>query len=173
MVFGISGLALACDSISCPLDLHPTRDDLAFAVTRNALGDSDGFTLAVFNHSSRIAVDAMGRVLVMSDDDYEGLASLVAQTETLPISNMFWAVKHVISCRPNDILLIGKDLRRIGVHGFSEHMRRLERPVSGLTELPTLLWELFDLVLEGREDYERGKGDMDTVNKVREILKES
>jgi hypothetical protein len=136
--------------------------------------DTDGFSVAVFK--DRLAVDAMGKVIVLTQADYEGLVALADKVNTLPESGGFrntWKVKQERTSQPIERLLIAtsaSDIKQTSVQGFSKEKKELKEPVGDIKELPDSLFEFTGLVLEAREGWERGKEDKEWVSKVKDLL---
>ncbi|EIN12132.1 hypothetical protein PUNSTDRAFT_124168 [Punctularia strigosozonata HHB-11173 SS5] len=165
-----------------PASFTPMRDALQFAALYNAPAEPDGFSLAVFQPGSDgdlVAVDALGKVLVLDRDDAEGLVGLSSATTLLPKTGAFrnqWRVRSAISSRPIDRILVNikgeAGLVETGVYAFAKGERKLEKDVEGIDELPDALYELVGLVREGREGYKRGQGDQEVVRRVKGVLGE-
>lgn len=157
-----------------PTAFNPTRDALVFGALRNAPAQPDGFTLALF--TPNIAVDAMGRALVLGADDFAGLNALAKETLDLPETGSFrntWRVKQMRTSQPIDRLFVstsGNALREVSVRGYDKEKRDLSVPVTEHTQLPDTLWELFGLIVESREDYEQGQEDAKLIGQVKELL---
>ncbi len=108
----------------------PTREALAFAVLHSAQADADGFTLALFHPN--IAVDAMGRLLVVEKDDFTGLTTLAQKTPGLPQTGSFWNTWRVSQERSEQVirrLLVATskegELVETSVQGYSKEQRAL------------------------------------------------
>ncbi|KIP09503.1 hypothetical protein PHLGIDRAFT_18604 [Phlebiopsis gigantea 11061_1 CR5-6] len=159
-----------------PDSFSPTRDNLVLGVVRSAPAQPNGFTLALF--SPDIAVDAMGRVSVLSADDFAGLNVLARGTINLPDTGSFrntWRVKQTRTSQPIERLLVPTSdsaLREVSVQGYDKEKRDLSAPVTEYTQLPDTLWELFGLIAESREGYERGQEDVKLIGRVKELLVE-
>jgi len=154
-----------------PDSFVPARSNLAHIVLRNSQVEHEGFTLAVFK--DKVAVDAMGRVLVLSDKDFDGLSSLATKILDLPDTGNFrntWRLKHLATSQPIDRILVGDELKETSVQGFVKGLKELKEPVGDVSELPDALAELTGLVLEGRKDYQRGKEDGAMVQKVKDLV---
>ncbi|KAF8064325.1 hypothetical protein FPV67DRAFT_1419929 [Lyophyllum atratum] len=145
----------------------PTRHNLQLAVLLNAPIENEGITLTLFSQptgdgydSETVAVDALGRVLIVSEKDAAGILGLAKEALALPPTEQFrntWSIKHPFTSQPIDRLLIPSSgsatgLHEVSVQGFSKTTRELKRPVEGITELPETLWELTGLVLEARDE---------------------
>lgn len=158
-----------------PDTFTPTRSELEFAVLRSTPVEPEGFTLAIFRQG-KIGVDAMGRVLTLNDEDYAGLEKLAMKTLDLPLTGEYkntWIIKHPITDRPIDILLVGAQLKETRIQGFSKDMKELKRPTGNTTELSSVLGEFAGLVLEAREGYRRGEADASVIQKVKDVLNDS
>jgi hypothetical protein len=81
-------------------------------------------------------------------------------------------VRHQVTCRPIERLLVKKKggFSQVGVYGYSSQRKQLVKPISGCTELPEPLVEIFGLVLETREGFERGEEDAELILKVMQLL---
>ncbi|KAJ7076084.1 hypothetical protein B0H15DRAFT_790932 [Mycena belliarum] len=160
-----------------PTSFTPTHEALSLVVLRNTPVEPEGFTLALFDGGSdKVAVDAMGRVLIVSDGDYAGVTDLAQRVATeLPETGNFrntWIIKHPATSQPIDRLLVvveGK-LKETSVQGFVKGKTELKAPVGVISELPGVLNEAAGLILEGRNGYSRGSGDSHMVQKVKDIL---
>ncbi|KAJ6611187.1 hypothetical protein B0H10DRAFT_2057325 [Mycena sp. CBHHK59/15] len=160
-----------------PTSFTPTRAILSLAVLRNTPIEVEGFTLAMFDDGKdKVAVDAMGRVIVLPATDYAGIIDLASRTAAeLPATGRFrntWVVKQAATSQPIDRLLAVVDgqLKETSVQGFQKGKKELQISVGDVTDLPDFLSELAGLVLEGRNGYSRGSGDSEMVRKVKEIL---
>ncbi|GJE87188.1 hypothetical protein PsYK624_032710 [Phanerochaete sordida] len=155
---------------------NPTRDELVFAVLRSTPAEPDGFTLALF--TPNIAVDSMGRVLVLGQETFDGVASLAKQTLELPETGTFrntWRIKQPRTSQPIERLLVPSssgELRQICVQGYEKDKRELSAPVGDITELPEVLWELFGLFEESRGLDQRGRESTVAIDKVKAVLGE-
>jgi len=159
-----------------PDKFTPTQESLAFAVLRSTQGTPDGYTLAFF--TPNIAVDAMGRVLVVPADHFAGITLLAKQTLELPSTNSFrnsWRIDQQRTEQPIERLLVptkeGQNFKQTGVQGFEKGKKMLKEKVGDLTELPDVLYELFGLVAEAREGYVRGGEDTETISEVKAVLR--
>lgn len=154
----------------------PSRNELVLGVLRSEPAQPNGFTLALF--SPNVAVDALGRVLLLSEADFNGLTALGKQTLDLPETGSYrntWRVKQLRTSQPIERLYVmstSDALRQISVQGYSKGKRELSAPVGVYTELPVALWELYGLFGEAREDYERGKEDQTMIGKVKELFEQ-
>ncbi|KAJ7484687.1 hypothetical protein FB451DRAFT_1028846 [Mycena latifolia] len=160
-----------------PAAFTPTRAALSLAVLRNSPVEPEGFTLALFDdEDDKVAVDAMGRVLLVSAADYAGVIELAQRVATeLPDTGRFrntWVIKHAATSQPIDRLLVVVDgqLKETSVQGFVKGKTELKTPVGDIGELPDVLSEVVGLVLEGRTGHARGSGDSEMVQKVKDIL---
>ncbi|KAJ8696876.1 hypothetical protein PTI98_006703 [Pleurotus ostreatus] len=171
-----------------PTLFEPTRSALSLAVLRNDPVQPEGFTLALFHGATdaAIAVDAMGRVLQVTAEDYEGIISLAHEVLALPSTGTFrntWALKRPTTSQPIDRILVAVkgrgdsegdvELKETSVQGFSKQLTmELKRPLTdeGITLLPLSLSELAGLVLEAREGFVPGDEDKRMVTKVKDVL---
>lgn len=161
---------------SSPSKFTPTRQDLALAILLNSQGIHQGFTLALFKPN--IAVDAMGRIIVVPEQDFDHMVALAHKTPELPQTGGFrntWRVHNEATGKPIHRLLVptaeGK-LVETSIYGYRKDSKKLSTPVEGSDELPDVLGEFFGLALEAEEDYEFLKEDEAVVNKVKAILGE-
>ena len=84
----------------------PSFDTLSLAVLLNSPSETNGFTLALFSQEKEdgpgtrsIAVDALGRELIVADEDAAGILELAKKTLALPQTGGFrntWIVKRPI-----------------------------------------------------------------------------
>jgi len=162
-----------------PASFSPTRSALSLAVLRNSQVEHEGFTLALFDTGDdKVAVDAMGRVLLVAEADYAGVTALARRVAVeLPNTGRFrntWVIKQPATSQPIDRLLSVVEGRLVetSVQGFMKGKKELKIPVGDITELPDVLSEATGLVLEGRTGYSRGSGDTEMVGKVKDILNE-
>jgi hypothetical protein len=132
--------------------------------------------------SNIVAVDALGRVLLVSPEDGAGIMTLARNSlEVSPINGRSntWFAKPMTTCPtldllwilpPNTVRSFGRHLRSVSVDGFSKWRKDLEKPQNGVYELPDALWELLGLVDEaGWGEYE--ERDEVVLAKVREAVK--
>ncbi|KAJ7346746.1 hypothetical protein DFH08DRAFT_869202 [Mycena albidolilacea] len=160
-----------------PDSFSPTRSALSFVVLRNSQVEPEGFTLALFDTGEeKVAVDAMGRVLLVIDKDYTGITTIARRVAVeLPETGRFrntWVIKQPATSQPIDRLLFDVEgqLVETSVQGFVKGKKELKIPVGDISELPDVLGELAGLALEGRAGYSRGSGDSEMVRKVKNIL---
>ena len=148
-----------------PSEFIPTRDRLSFAVLHSAQADPGGFTLALF--SPNIAIDALGKVLVLDEKDFDGLTALARQTLALPDTGLYrntWRIKRDRTEQPIERLFVPHDgggLRQTCVQGYGKDTRELKVPAG--KQLPDVLWELFGLISEAEEGYEGEKEVKDNI----------
>ena len=158
-----------------PRNFTPQRDALAFGVLRNARADPEGFTLAVF--SPNIAVDAAGRVLILSDADFSGFVALAKQTLQLPPTGSFmnaWRIAQVRTEQPIERLFVPGDdgaLVQTSVQGYERGKTELKIPVGDVKHLPPLLQELFGYISEAR-DHVQGTEEKEVINRVKLLLED-
>ncbi|KAG7086836.1 hypothetical protein E1B28_002757 [Marasmius oreades] len=166
-----------------PEGYQPKLENLVFVALQNAQAIPEGFSLAVFKHddpNQNVAVDATGRVLLLSESDYAGLTTLSQKiTIDLPDTGNFrntWVVNQLRTSQPIDRFFVkgaqdGK-LKETSVQGWSEDKRELKDSVGEYTELPETLAEFVGLVREAREGFEfrHGQTDPPMVKKVKQIL---
>ncbi|KAG6914667.1 hypothetical protein DXG01_016026 [Tephrocybe rancida] len=173
-----------------PYSFTPSQDRLILTMILNAQTEPEGLSLALFSlpdSTETIAVDARGRVLLVSEKDSQGLLALAQTALALPKTGRFWngwSVKQNVSCFPVHRLFVstsasetpgsdGEAFHQISVAGYSKEKRVLSDPVGKYTELPDALWELFGLVLEARADagsrWDNQRDEM-VLGKVREAL---
>lgn len=159
-----------------PQSFVPSRSSLVFSITRNAPVQPNGLTLAAFSPST--AVDALGRVLILSPEDFEGLRSLAQQTADLPQTGIFmntWRIAQPRTSQPIERLVVfGEDGQKVqtSVQGYERGMTQLQTPVGDYTDLPTTLYTLFGLILEARDGYERGQEDEGIIDEVKALLQD-
>jgi hypothetical protein len=160
-----------------PASFSPSRAALSLAVLRNSQVEPEGFTLALFDTGDgKVAVDAMGRVLLVADSDYIGVTMLARRAALeLPETGRFrntWVIDQPTTSQPIDRLLAVAEDRLVetSVQGFVKGKKELKIPVGDITKLPDVLSEVTGLVLEGRTGYSRGAGDSEMVRKVKDIL---
>lgn len=168
-----------------PHDFTPTSENLLLAVLLNAQVEHEGITLTLFaksgeeNGGGSVAVDASGRVLLVSEKDTKGILDLSKEALGLPQTGRFrntWVIHHVTTSQPIHRLLIptsgsSSDLHEVSVQGFSKEKRELAQHVEGISLLPKVLWELVGLVLEARGDTDGERRDEVVLGKVREIMR--
>ncbi|KAJ7576783.1 hypothetical protein C8J56DRAFT_799229 [Mycena floridula] len=151
-----------------PDSFVPARSDLVQIVLRNSQVEHEGFTLAIFK--DKVAVDAMGKVLVVSDRDFDGISKLTTRVLELPDTGNFrntWRLKHLATSQPIDRILIGEELRETSVQGFVKGLKELKDDAG---VLPDELAELAGLVLEARGNFERGQEDKEMIQKLKDIV---
>ncbi|KAG5645135.1 hypothetical protein DXG03_006852 [Asterophora parasitica] len=170
-----------------PHSFTPTRDNLRFALLLNAQAEHEGISLALFSQSKdngegseTVAVDALGRVLVVPEKDTAGILGLAQQALKLPQTGAFrntWVIRRPTTSQPIDRLFIlpasGSSAapHEVSVQGFSKETRELVEPVDDIKELPSVLWELAGLVLEARDGAVYGeRRDEIVLGKVREVF---
>lgn len=158
-----------------PDSFTPERSALRLVVLQNAPADPEGFTLALFDSPSKIAVDAAGRVLSIQDSDFEGLVALADQTKDLPSTGTFrntWVIQQPMTSRPIERVLLpvdGVEYKETSVQGYDGVKTELKRPVGDYRSLPSILKDLIGLVVEARGGAD-GDRDESTINRVKAIL---
>ncbi|KAL4253894.1 hypothetical protein ABKN59_004216 [Abortiporus biennis] len=160
-----------------PSTFTPTRESLVFSVLRSTPVDPEGYTVSFFKPN--IAVDAMGRILDVKEDDFTGISNLAQQTLNLPQTGRFrntWVIAHDRTSQPIDRLLVPNvpgevsELSQTSVQGYEKGLKNLKTAVGDIHELPAVLNELFGLVAEGRTGYTKGEEDVQVIAKVKDIL---
>jgi len=151
------------------------KANVVFGLTRNSRVEQDGFSVALFRPN--VAVDAMGRVFVLTEEDFSALASLATETTSLPDTGAFrnqWRIKHDRTDYPIDQLYIATDngLHTIGVYGHDGETTALKTPVGDILNLPTPLNSIITLAKEGRDGFERGTENTEVTSKVKEVLRD-
>lgn len=159
--------------LSQPTSLDITVDKLIFAAFFSAPALPNSLTLALF--SPNVAVDANGTVLHLAKDDFDGLTALAHAVNTLPDSGGFrnqWRVKHPITCRPFDRVLVQSEfgVRETSVYGWDTKLKALEEAVGTITTLPDPLYDLIGLAREAREGHEGARRSEDVVRQVKAFL---
>jgi hypothetical protein len=167
-----------------PHTFTPTRQLLLLAVLLHAPVEHEGLTLTLYsnneNKSVMVAIDACGRVLLVSEKDAAGIFALAGKTLELPKSEWWrntWVVQRQMTSQTIHRLFIHSEdpdrcLKEVGVQGFSKETRELNTSVEGLQKLPDALWELTGLLLEAREGVDTNNRDHTVLGKVREIVKD-
>jgi hypothetical protein len=131
----------------------PLRETLVFAVTRSSMMEPNGFTLALFSSptsttfnpipclvsecaspTARIAIDALGLVWRVPENDYVALRALAESTH--PFAGHSWSIDVPYTCQSSDQLILpNSDMaqgayKSISVWAFAPGRRRLEGPVK-------------------------------------------
>ena len=108
---------------------------------------------------------------------FAGLTSLAQKTLSLPQTDSFWNTWRIAWERTEQVirrLLVAKEsegeLQQTSVQGFSKKRTALQTPVGKFDNLPETLWELFGLVEEALEGYEKNKGNVEMVELVKATL---
>ncbi|KAG8840666.1 hypothetical protein FRB91_005820 [Serendipita sp. 411] len=136
-----------------------------------------------------VAVDAFGRVLELSKEDYEVFEREMRDVKELPKPQEFmgqWRVKRAITCLPFYKVDIfpgrrssSSSSKRVEegeereekvtatVYGWNANTDELERETVGRTRLPGSLQRLIGLGMEGRDGYNRTiERDEEVIGKV-------
>ncbi|TRM60153.1 hypothetical protein BD626DRAFT_538898 [Schizophyllum amplum] len=167
-----------------PEEWTPRREALSLAVLRSTKIEPEGFTLALFSDTmdgQHVAVDAMGRVVLVPGADHEAMMAHVQTAMALPETGMFrnlWQVKQPTTSQPIDRVVVPRgtaegenaEVSVSGWVGSSEDAMPLKRPVEGIEELPSALKELIGLALEARQDFDSGSMDQAMVSRVKNCL---
>ena len=163
------------ERIQNPESWKPQREDLVFAVIRNAQVEHHALTLALF--SPNIGVDASGNVLALKEDDFSALRSLASQTLELPQTGSFrntWIIRRPTTSQPIERLLVftsESPVVQTSVQGYNnEGEFELKRPVEGIATLPQLLQDLFGSILKARTDYDPGRRNEAVLKKVLDVV---
>ncbi|KAG8757972.1 hypothetical protein FRC12_010131 [Ceratobasidium sp. 428] len=149
------------------------KENVIFGMARNTRVEPEGFSVALFKPN--VAVDAMGRVWTLSEQDFSALTSLASECANLPDTGSFrnqWRVKHDRTDYPIDQLYVStsKGLHAIGVYGHDGQTTTLKPPVGEIINLPAPLNSLVTLAKEGRDGFERGTENTEVVSKVKAVL---
>ncbi|KAF8224480.1 hypothetical protein L208DRAFT_1201950, partial [Tricholoma matsutake] len=164
-----------------PHTFTPTRQSLLLVVLLNSPVEHEGISLTLYSDNAdkgaTVAIDAYGRVLLVSEKDAAGILALTRKTLELPKSELWrntWVVQQQTTSQAIHRLFIqspdpDKHLEEVGVQGFSKETRQLKTPVEGFQILPDSLWGVTGLVLEAREGGDEARDDV-VLRKVREIV---
>ncbi|KAG8771796.1 hypothetical protein FRC12_003403 [Ceratobasidium sp. 428] len=151
------------------------KENVIFGMARNTRVEPEGFSVALFKPN--VAVDAMGRVWTLNEQDFSALASLASDRTALylsptPSNIRAPRVKHDRTDYPIDQLYVStsKGLHAIGVYGHDGETTTLKPPVGEITNLPAPLNSLVTLAKEGRDGFERGTENTEVVSKVKAVL---
>ncbi|QRV92449.1 hypothetical protein RhiJN_20467 [Ceratobasidium sp. AG-Ba] len=149
------------------------KENAVFGMMRSTRVEPEGFTVALFKPN--VAVDAMGRVLVLTKEDFSALSSLAAETATLPNTGSFrnqWRVKHDRTDYPIEQLYVATSngLHTIGVYGHDGQTTTLKPPVGNIANLPAPLNSIITVAKEGRNGFERGTENTEVVSKVKAVF---
>ncbi|KAH6901518.1 hypothetical protein BKA70DRAFT_1308890 [Coprinopsis sp. MPI-PUGE-AT-0042] len=170
----------------------PPRSSLELIVLRNAQAEPKGLTLALFSSdgtttsNTPYAVDAVGSVYVLQEQDAKGILSLakeVSQLQTGEWGNR-WTLKSRVSCRPVERIFTPKpsglketpggeveeEFVEISVYGFNNREKELQETTSGRDTLPDSLGELTGLVLQGRESREGSVRNDEVLSLVKAMI---
>ncbi|THH21153.1 hypothetical protein EW146_g366 [Bondarzewia mesenterica] len=176
---------------------EPARSDLIFVLQRKTKVEPEGFTLALF--APDIAVDAMGKVLKLSSEDWNALEALAGRAkdkQRVPETGSFgnqWRIQQRRTDLPIDQFHFAQGasdpLYVVGVYGYDGETRTLSKPVGEITELPEVnrhfdhhehelslthflkdLHAVLKLTLEGRENYDRDTKEKVMISKVLTFL---
>jgi len=159
-----------------PSSWTPTRLDLALAVLRNSPVEHHALTLALFKPN--VAVDAMGNVLVVQPEDFTQITTLAKQTPDLPETGVFrnlWSIDQPTTSQPIDRLLVpvnDGEYKQISVQGYAAGKKDLKNPVGDVTQLPDVLYKVFELISHSRTGYERDRRDQNILSKVLDAIGE-
>ncbi|KAF8606964.1 hypothetical protein BDV93DRAFT_436736 [Ceratobasidium sp. AG-I] len=151
------------------------KDNLVFGLTRNARVEQNGFSVALFKPN--VAIDAMGRVLVVAKEDFTALEELARSVSSLPDTGAFrnqWRIRHDRTDYPIDQVWVNtaNGLKTVGVYGHDGETTELKTPVNGITQIPSVLNDFVAYAKEGRTGFERGTEDSEVTSKVKAILQE-
>lgn len=163
------------EPIQNPESWQPQRKDLVFAVVHSTPVEHRALTLALFGPN--IGVDAGGNVLALKEDDFSSLSSLASQTPELPQTGNFrntWIIRRPTTSQPIERLLVSvseSEFAETSVQGHNDQGEfELEHPVGETTVLPTLLQDLFGLILKARTDYDRQHRNEAVLKNVLEVV---
>ncbi|KDN36959.1 hypothetical protein RSAG8_10493, partial [Rhizoctonia solani AG-8 WAC10335] len=151
------------------------KENVVFGLTRNSRVEQDGFSVALFKPN--VAIDAMGRVWVLDDKDFDALTKLATLTIDLPDTGAFrnqWRVAHDRTDYPIDQLYVATSsgLHTIGVYGHDGQTTSLKPPVGEITDLPTSLNSLVTLAKEGRDGFQKGQENAEVTGKVKACFRD-
>lgn len=154
----LSGWYSRVQNYATPNTFIPLREDLVFGVRTNSLMAPNGMVLALF--SSEMGIDLTGRVLRLQPADFAGLSALAQQILDLPRegpSYTNWDIHTQYTCQSSEHIYIPNSqgsLIRTTVSALNGiKPRKLVHPIGGLTELPAVLAEFLELVLETAQGY--------------------
>ena len=163
------------ERIPNPEAWQPEREDLVFAVIRNAQVEHHALTLALF--SPNIGVDASGTVLALKEDDFSLFSSLARKTLELPQTGNprnTWIIRRPTTSRPIERLFVptsDSEVAETSVQGYNDQGEfELKRPVGDITVLPPLLQDLFGLILKARADYDPQRRNEVVLQKVLDVV---
>jgi hypothetical protein len=170
-----------------PSSWEPKESDLAFAVIRDGPGPQDDtpLTLAVFGKESsdKVAVDAMGAVLTLKQDDFDKFITLAEKTTKpdFPQADSWrntWSIFQQRTSQPIDRLIVPvpdgeKPYKETAVQGYSANQKKLQEGIGKMidAEIPDNLHELFGLIAPARSDFDRSKRDAETLSRVVSVIK--
>lgn len=143
-----------------------------------------------------VAIDAMGKVLKVKENDFSTLTALAKKNTNLPVSDIFgnlwrWAPYDNFSYATNLTLLFSvkqpvtdlaidrlsvvssspDDQYLISVYGHDGKTKELEEPVGSYTELPDDLNKTLTLGKEARDGYIRGEENKVVVAAANAVLR--
>lgn len=148
----------------------PAKEDVLLNALLNSPVEPNGFTVSIVKPN--IAVDARGKVLSLSNDDFAAFEAKIEEVKALPQTSGFrgqWRVKQQRTSYPIDIIQIPGEAER-SVYGWSATTSTLEETTNGYTTLPEPLQTLIGWAREAREGYHRGQADGTEIEKVKNIL---
>ena len=97
-----SGYLMRASRHPNPHSYTPQRNLLTLVAFRNAKGDPESFSLAVF--PDRVAIAANGQVYVLDQEDYDGMMELAQAVAGLPKAEDYrnqWRGRQERTCYPN------------------------------------------------------------------------
>ncbi|KAG9086920.1 hypothetical protein FRC06_002816 [Ceratobasidium sp. 370] len=149
------------------------KSNVVFGMTRSTRLEPDGFTVLFLKPN--VAIDAMGRVLEVKSRDFSALATLAAETTSLPDTGAFqnlWSVKQSHSDWPIDELYVTTSggMYTVSVYGQDGVTTTLDPPVGNITDLPPSLNKMFTLAKEGRSGFVSGGADVAMISKAKAAL---
>jgi len=148
----------------------PVKADVLLNVLVNSQVEPAGFTMSLVKPN--IAVDARGKVLTLSADDFAAFEAKIKEVKALPHTSGFkgqWRVKHDRTSFPIDIVQIPGEAER-SVYGWSATTTTLEETTKGHASLPEPLQTLIGWAKEARTGYHRGQGDQTVIEKVKALV---
>jgi len=170
-----------------PPNWQAKESDLAFAVIYDGPGpeDDNPLTLAVFGKDSgdKIAVDAMGSVLTLKQDDFDKFVALAEKTTKpdFPQSGGWrntWSIFHQRTSQPIERLVVPVPYgelpyKETAVQGYSPDQKKLQERIGKMidAELPDVLFELFGLITHARREFNRDERDEETLSRVVSTIK--
>lgn len=141
------------------------KANILMASHYSAVGGS-GFNMALFelDDGQNVAVDSVGRVVILDGADATAFNALMDKTVALPTKA--YRIQHMVTCQAFTIVYLAASnggFEEFSIYGYRKSMRDLEENAG---QLPESLWELYGLADQGTGRHQGQERDEDVLKAV-------